>query len=140
MRPLAIAIGLIGVTMMPSVGNAQFIDDPFSDYLQRSVTLSIGSRQRQGRQRRDPYHQSLAALCGQSPYPHHWASGSGLGRANVPRPQPVHARRSGRERAKRRDHRARRRLGRHVSDGCAGHPHAAYIGRQLSRAGRTLYA
>jgi hypothetical protein len=43
MRPLAIAIGLIGVTIMPGVGNAQFIDDPFSDYLQRSVTLSMGA-------------------------------------------------------------------------------------------------
>jgi hypothetical protein len=43
MRPLAIVIGLIGVTMMPGVGNAQFVDDPFSDYLQRSVTLSMGA-------------------------------------------------------------------------------------------------
>jgi hypothetical protein len=43
MRQLAIVIGLIGVTIVPGVGNAQYVDDPFSDYLQRSVTISMGA-------------------------------------------------------------------------------------------------
>jgi hypothetical protein len=43
MRTFAIAIGLIGVTIAPGVGNAQFVDDPFSDYLQRGVTISMGA-------------------------------------------------------------------------------------------------
>ena len=41
MRPLV--LGLIGVMIAPYAGNAQFVDDPFSDYLQRSVTISLGA-------------------------------------------------------------------------------------------------
>jgi hypothetical protein len=43
MRPLPLVLGLIGVMIAPHAGNAQFVDDPFSDYLQRSVTISLGA-------------------------------------------------------------------------------------------------
>jgi hypothetical protein len=39
----AILIGLIGAVTFPCLGRAQSVDDPFSDYLQRSVTISLGA-------------------------------------------------------------------------------------------------
>ena len=41
MRLLLIAAGLIGL-LLPSLANAQMVDDPFSDYLQRSQGISTG--------------------------------------------------------------------------------------------------
>ena len=43
MRPLSIVIGLISVTLLPQLANAQAVDDPFSDYLQRSQGISLGA-------------------------------------------------------------------------------------------------
>ncbi len=44
MRPLAIAVGLVGIVIAPHLGNAQaLVDDPFSDYLQRSQSISLGA-------------------------------------------------------------------------------------------------
>jgi hypothetical protein len=43
MRALAILIGSIVVVIAPHACNAQWIDDPFNDYLQRSVTISMGA-------------------------------------------------------------------------------------------------
>ena len=40
---LAIVLGLIGAVAIPCLGRAQAVDDPFSDYLQRSVTISMGA-------------------------------------------------------------------------------------------------
>lgn len=41
MRLLWIAVGLIG--LVPSMATAQMVDDPFSDYLQRSQGISTGA-------------------------------------------------------------------------------------------------
>lgn len=41
MRLLLIAIGVIG--LLPSMASAQMVDDPFSDYLQRSQGISTGA-------------------------------------------------------------------------------------------------
>jgi hypothetical protein len=44
MRPLAIAVGLVGIVIAPHLGHAQaLVDDPFSDYLQRSQSISLGA-------------------------------------------------------------------------------------------------
>jgi hypothetical protein len=43
MRALAILLGSIAVVIAPHASNAQWIDDPFNDYLQRSVTISMGA-------------------------------------------------------------------------------------------------
>jgi hypothetical protein len=43
MRLLSIALGLIGITLLPHLANAQAVDDPFSDYLQRSQSIAIGA-------------------------------------------------------------------------------------------------
>jgi hypothetical protein len=39
----AIAMELIAVVVFPYACRAQAVDDPFSDYLQRSVTISMGA-------------------------------------------------------------------------------------------------
>jgi hypothetical protein len=43
MKFLSIAIGLIGVVALSNRSNAQAVEDPFSQYLQRSVTISLGA-------------------------------------------------------------------------------------------------
>jgi hypothetical protein len=44
MKPLAIAVGLVGIVIAPHLGNAQaLVDDPFSDYLQRSQSIALGA-------------------------------------------------------------------------------------------------
>lgn len=43
MRPLSLVVGLIGAVILPYGCNAQAVYDPFSDYLQRSVTISLGA-------------------------------------------------------------------------------------------------
>lgn len=43
MRPCSFAIGLIGAVVFSYSCNAQVLDDPFSDYLQRGVTISLGA-------------------------------------------------------------------------------------------------
>jgi hypothetical protein len=43
MRPLAIAVGLMGIVIAPHLGNAQAVDDPFDDYLQRSQGIALGA-------------------------------------------------------------------------------------------------
>jgi hypothetical protein len=43
MRPLPLLIGLIGIVFLPYQCNAQAVEDPFSQYLQRSVTISLGA-------------------------------------------------------------------------------------------------
>lgn len=43
MRALAILLGSMVVVMAPNAASAQWIDDPFNDYLQRSVTISMGA-------------------------------------------------------------------------------------------------
>ncbi|MGA7787143.1 MAG: hypothetical protein WCA56_03135 [Xanthobacteraceae bacterium] len=43
MKPIALAIGLFAVAILPGVGRAQAVDDPFSDYLQRSDTILLGA-------------------------------------------------------------------------------------------------
>jgi hypothetical protein len=43
MKSLSIVMGLIGVAIFSYRCNAQIPDDPFSDYLQRSVTISLGA-------------------------------------------------------------------------------------------------
>lgn len=44
MKALVIAVAAIGVIAAPRAGSAQaFYDDPFNDYLQRSVTISMGA-------------------------------------------------------------------------------------------------
>jgi hypothetical protein len=42
MRLVPIALGLLGIVISPYAGNAQAVDDPFSDYLQRSVGITVG--------------------------------------------------------------------------------------------------
>lgn len=41
MRLLLVAVGLIG--LLPSLARAQMVDDPFSDYLQRSQGISTSA-------------------------------------------------------------------------------------------------
>lgn len=43
MKPLSIAMGLIAVATLPHLGYAQAVDDPFSDYLQRSQSILLGA-------------------------------------------------------------------------------------------------
>ena len=44
MRPFAIAVGLVGLVIAPHLGHAQaLVDDPFSDYLQRSQSIFLGA-------------------------------------------------------------------------------------------------
>jgi hypothetical protein len=43
MRPLLLAIGLIGFAVLSSVCHAQPVDDPFSDYLERSDSILLGA-------------------------------------------------------------------------------------------------
>jgi len=43
MKLLSITIGLIGIVMLSNRCNAQAVEDPFSQYLQRSVTISLGA-------------------------------------------------------------------------------------------------
>lgn len=43
MKPLAFTIVLIGLAVLPCLASAQGVDDPFSDYLQRSQGISIGA-------------------------------------------------------------------------------------------------
>jgi hypothetical protein len=43
MKALIIAVAAVGVLAAPYAGNAQSFDDPFNDYLQRSVTISMGA-------------------------------------------------------------------------------------------------
>jgi hypothetical protein len=43
MKTLTLVLGLIGVTLLPCAGNAQVMDDPFSDYLQRSDKIFLGA-------------------------------------------------------------------------------------------------
>jgi hypothetical protein len=45
MKPLALALGLIGAVILPCLCQAQGVpvDDPFSDYLQRSDKIFLGA-------------------------------------------------------------------------------------------------
>lgn len=44
MKALVFAVAAVGVLAAPRAGSAQaFFDDPFNDYLQRSVTISMGA-------------------------------------------------------------------------------------------------
>jgi hypothetical protein len=43
MRALSMAIGLIGMAMLPPLAVAQPVDDPFNDYLQRSQGIALGA-------------------------------------------------------------------------------------------------
>jgi len=43
MKPLSIAVGLTSIFISSGSCNAQVPDDPFSDYLQRSVTITLGA-------------------------------------------------------------------------------------------------
>lgn len=44
MRPLSVAIGLVGIVIVPHLASAQAaVDDPFSDYLQRSQGIALGA-------------------------------------------------------------------------------------------------
>jgi hypothetical protein len=43
MRPLALMIGLIGVVSLPYQCSAQIWDDPFSQYVERSITIAPGA-------------------------------------------------------------------------------------------------
>lgn len=43
MRPLSLAIALIGIMAATCPCSAQYIDDPFSDYLQRGDSILIGA-------------------------------------------------------------------------------------------------
>lgn len=43
MKTLALGLGLIGVALLPCVAKAQAVDDPFSDYLQRSDKIFLGA-------------------------------------------------------------------------------------------------
>jgi hypothetical protein len=43
MKLLFLTAGLIGAIVLPRVCQAQAVDDPFSDYLQRSDTIALGA-------------------------------------------------------------------------------------------------
>jgi hypothetical protein len=43
MRPLSLAIGLFGAVTLPDMCGAQIFNDPFSDYVERSVTITPGA-------------------------------------------------------------------------------------------------
>jgi hypothetical protein len=43
MKLLSITMGLIGIITLSDRCNAQAVEDPFSQYLQRSVTISLGA-------------------------------------------------------------------------------------------------
>ena len=43
MRPLALAIGLFGAVALSNVCSAQIFNDPFSDYVERSITIAPGA-------------------------------------------------------------------------------------------------
>src|ERR1019366_1805815 len=43
MKSFSIAIGRVGVVILPHLANAQAVDDPFSDYLQRSHGIFMGA-------------------------------------------------------------------------------------------------
>jgi hypothetical protein len=43
MKSFSIAVGLVGVVILPHLANAQAVDDPFSNYLQRSQGISMGA-------------------------------------------------------------------------------------------------
>jgi hypothetical protein len=42
MRSLALIIGLIGAAILPHECSAQILDNPFSEYIQREVTITPG--------------------------------------------------------------------------------------------------
>jgi len=42
MRPLALMLGLIGAAILPYECSAQVLDNPFSEYIQREVTITPG--------------------------------------------------------------------------------------------------
>jgi hypothetical protein len=43
MKLLFLAVGLTGAIALPAICHAQAVDDPFSDYLQRSDTIALGA-------------------------------------------------------------------------------------------------
>lgn len=43
MRLLPTIVAVIGIALLPHLANAQPVDDPFSDYLQRSQGVSLGA-------------------------------------------------------------------------------------------------
>ena len=43
MRLLSIVLGVVGIALLPHLANAQPVDDPFSDYLQRGQSIAIGA-------------------------------------------------------------------------------------------------
>jgi hypothetical protein len=43
MSSLLLMAGLVGVVVLPGICRAQAVDDPFSDYLQRSDTIALGA-------------------------------------------------------------------------------------------------
>ncbi len=43
MRPLTLAIGLAGAISLTSVCGAQIFDDPFSQYVERGITITPGA-------------------------------------------------------------------------------------------------
>lgn len=43
MRTLSLAIAMLGIMMAAQPCRAQYVDDPFSDYLQRSDSILIGA-------------------------------------------------------------------------------------------------
>jgi hypothetical protein len=42
MKPLALMLGLIGAAILPYECSAQMLDNPFSEYIQREVTITPG--------------------------------------------------------------------------------------------------
>lgn len=43
MRLLFLTVGVIGTIVLPGMCNAQAVDDPFSDYLQRSDSIALSA-------------------------------------------------------------------------------------------------
>jgi hypothetical protein len=43
MKPLALAIGLFGAVTLSNVCHAQVLDNPFSEYVERGVTINPGT-------------------------------------------------------------------------------------------------
>ena len=43
MRLLSIVLGVVGIALLPHLANARAVDDPFSDYLQRSQKIFLGA-------------------------------------------------------------------------------------------------
>ena len=83
MKPLLLAIGLLGAVTLSTQCCAQIFDDPFSQYLERSLTITPGAGNDQGVNAAIRKNRSVATLRGLYPHSGSGTEGCGLSRKDV---------------------------------------------------------